>query len=137
MKPLYVEIPTGREIDRSPAGLAAFVSWVSLTTVLQAGGALRPTERLTAVEIGDRGITLFVEHLTEHPCKGMTREQIEAFERIAISEPPACTKQTLDALIKAGKVVRRPGRASQLVVPIAVHAQWCKWCSELSGDVNR
>jgi hypothetical protein len=36
--------------------------------------------------------------MTDHPCKGMTKRQREAFEQIAISQPPRATHKTLVAL---------------------------------------
>lgn len=77
--------------------------------------------------------------MTDHPCKGMTKVQIGAFERIAINEPPAATHKTLMALRKAGlidyenEVVGRDALGKIIVprwfVPLSVHHQWCVWCS--------
>lgn len=78
--------------------------------------------------------------MSEHPCKGMTKPQIEAFERIAINEPPACRWDTLDALLKAGVIERGQGEMRRdamgvyeipsFIVPLPVHHQWCEWASE-------
>lgn len=78
--------------------------------------------------------------MTDHPCKGMTKAQREAFERIAINQPPDATHKTLKALRAKGlidyvdKVVGRDALGSITVpewfVPLPVHAQWCEWCHE-------
>jgi hypothetical protein len=77
--------------------------------------------------------------MTDHPCKGLTKTQREAFERIAINQFPRCPQSTLDALLKRGVIectneARRDALGSYLVqnyyVPLPVHAQWCEWASE-------
>lgn len=78
--------------------------------------------------------------MTDHPCKGMTPAQIAAFEQIAISAPPNCTWSTLDALLKRGVIERGKGETRRdamgvyeipkFHVPMAIHAQWCQWCTE-------
>lgn len=40
--------------------------------------------------------------MTDHPCKGMTKAQIAAFERIAINQPHGATHKTLVALRERG-----------------------------------
>lgn len=85
--------------------------------------------------------------MTDHPCKGMTKAQRKAFERIAINVPPYCKWPTIDALLKAGVIergkddVRRDALGSYAIpnfyVPLHIHAQWCEWCSEqpdMTGD---
>jgi len=81
----------------------------------------------------------------DHPCKGMTKAQIATFEQVAIgvSLPPA-TPATWRSLERRGVVERRSdlirsdrlGKFSlpQWSVPIHVHMQWCKWCSENVED---
>ena len=44
--------------------------------------------------------------MTDHPCKGMTKAQIRTFERIALSQPPAATARTIDALLQKGLIER-------------------------------
>jgi hypothetical protein len=78
--------------------------------------------------------------MTDHPCKGMTKVQIAAFEQIAINQPPQCGWKSIDALLKAGVIergpddVRRDAMGTYTIpnyyVPIHHHAQWCAWCSE-------
>jgi hypothetical protein len=78
--------------------------------------------------------------MTDHPCKGMTKTQIEAFERIAISQPPQCGWKSIDALLKASVIERGPDDTRRdamgiyhipnFYVPLAIHWQWCEWCSE-------
>lgn len=75
-----------------------------------------------------------------HPCSGMTRAQVEAFERVAINQPPACRWDTIDALLKAGVIERGPGETRRdaigvyeipsFYVPTHIHVQWCEWASE-------
>lgn len=78
--------------------------------------------------------------MTDHPCKDLTQTQREAFEQIAISQPPQCGWRSIDALLKAGVIergkddVRRDAmgfyRIPHFFVPLIVHMQWCDWCSE-------
>jgi hypothetical protein len=78
--------------------------------------------------------------MTDHPCKGMTRAQIEAFERIAINESPKCAWPTIEALLKKEVIaygtseVRKDAMGvyhiPQFHVPLHIHMQWCQWCSE-------
>lgn len=74
---------------------------------------------------------------TDHPCKGRSKAQIEAFELIAINQQPNCAQRTLDALEKGGLIVRIGdsviGRDAfgeitvpEYEVPIPVHMQWCQ-----------
>lgn len=83
--------------------------------------------------------------MTDHPCKGMTKGQIAAFERLAIGEPPNASVKTLEALLSKGviakdedRIVGRDAlgtiRVPQFYVPIPLHWQWCEWCSEQDGD---
>ena len=81
----------------------------------------------------------------DHPCKGMSKVQIDTFEQVAVGVtlPPA-TKRTWNALEKRGVIVRGSDlvrrdalggyRLPQWHVPIHVHAQWCAWCSENVAD---
>lgn len=81
---------------------------------------------------------------SEHPCKGMTAAQRQAFERIAINQVPSCKPQTIKALLEAGLIeqgqgeIRRdalgPYTIPNYFVPIAIHAQWCRWCGERAAD---
>lgn len=78
--------------------------------------------------------------MAEHPCKGLTKAQREAFERIAVNQPPACKWDTIDALLKAGVIERGPDEMRRdamgvfnlpsFYVPLPIHAQWCEWCAE-------
>ena len=57
--------------------------------------------------------------MTEHPCKGMTKAEIAAFEAIAVNRPPHCSKRTLDKLLSRGVIEKyekkpQPGWAVQL-----------------------
>ncbi len=78
--------------------------------------------------------------MTDHPCKGMTQVQIDAFERIATNQLPLCGWASLNALMKAGVVVRGKDETRRdamglyyvpiFYVPAPVLIQWCQWCSE-------
>lgn len=78
--------------------------------------------------------------MTAHPCRGMTKAQKEAFERIAINEHPRCGWLTLDALLARGVIKRGEGETRKdamgtyeipsFFVPLPIHIQWCQWCSE-------
>lgn len=82
--------------------------------------------------------------MTDHPCKGMTKAQTDAFERIAINAPPGCAWPTIDALLKAGVIergeddMRRDALGTYAIpnffVPLPIHMQWCEWCSEQPGE---
>lgn len=84
--------------------------------------------------------------MTDHPCKGMTKAQIAAFEQIAINQPPQCKWNTIDALMKAGMVERGKGETRRdamgvyeipyFYVPLLIHMQWCEWCSEQPENVE-
>lgn len=81
-----------------------------------------------------------LRQMTDHPCKGMTKGQRAAFERVAINQPPYASDRTLKALLDRGVVTRgedkvvRDGlgefRIPTYIVPLPIHAQWCEWCSE-------
>ena len=83
--------------------------------------------------------------MTTHPCKGMTRAQIAAFEQIAINQQPLCKWVTIDALLNAGVIergedeIRRDAMGvyniPNFFVPLSIHHQWCQWCSE-QPDIN-
>lgn len=78
--------------------------------------------------------------MADHPCKGMTKAQIDAFEQIAINQVPQDGWRSIDALLARGVVERGEGRKLRdamgvyevptFYVPIPVHAQWCAWCGE-------
>ena len=78
--------------------------------------------------------------MTDHQCKGMTKAQREAFERIATNQFPACSWETIAVLVNAGVVERGPNDTRRdamgayhipsFYVPTAIHMQWCAWCSE-------
>lgn len=42
--------------------------------------------------------------MTKHPCEGMTKAEISAFEAIAINRPPNCSKRTIDKLLVSGVI---------------------------------
>jgi len=78
--------------------------------------------------------------MTDHPCKGMTRAQRDAFERIATNQTPNCMWLTIDALMAAGVIergqdeVRHDALGRYVIpsfyVPLNVHRQWCAWCAQ-------
>lgn len=79
--------------------------------------------------------------MTDHPCKGMTPLQIQAFEKIAVGDPlPSGVIKSFKALQAKGLIERGPDKVlrdrlgsfgiPQYQVPIRHHMQWCQWCSE-------
>lgn len=83
--------------------------------------------------------------MSEHPCKGRSKAQREAFEQIAVSSDYAPHPKTLKALMEAGLVikagVRTLGRDRFGAIEIPVYAvplhhfhQWCEWCDENISD---
>src|ERR1043166_4608598 len=82
--------------------------------------------------------------MTDHPCKHMTKAQREAFERIAINQPPMASHKTLLALRSQGligytdRVVGQDALGKITVpewfVPFHLHHQWCEWCAENVPD---
>src|ERR1700760_4914775 len=46
-------------------------------------------------------------YMTDHPCKGLTRAQIDAFEQIAMNSFPGCTYGTIQKLLDRGLVAPR------------------------------
>jgi hypothetical protein len=68
----------------------------------------------------------------EHPCKGMTRAEIAAFDAIAINRSPRCCKRTLEALLSRGVIEKSAEKTLSDVyfVPLPLHIQWCEWASE-------
>jgi hypothetical protein len=81
-------------------------------------------------------LTLAVHPAKEAKC---TKAQIEVFERIAVNLPAMCSQKTLDALSSKGLIAfeetqRRDSIGSFVIrtpfVPLPVHYEWCRWCSE-------
>ena len=79
--------------------------------------------------------------MTDHPCKGLSKKQRDAFEAIAISMDRAEHQKTIEALLKRGLIVRGDDKVlgrdhfglitvPTYYVPLPIHAQWCEWCSE-------
>lgn len=85
--------------------------------------------------------------MVDHPCKGMTKAQREAFEMIAVNQHPRAGQKTIDALLTRG-VIRRGAdevlgrdafgviKVPSYHVPYPTHAQWCEWCSEQPENVT-
>ena len=70
--------------------------------------------------------------MTKHPCRGMTRAEIAAFEAIAINRSPRCSKRTLEKLLSR-RVIEKSDRKALLdncFVPLPIHIQWCEWASQ-------
>lgn len=78
--------------------------------------------------------------MTDHPCKGLTKAQRAAFERIAINQQPMAGHKTLVKLRELGlidyenEVIGRDALGKITVprwfVPLPVHHQWCQWAGE-------
>ena len=70
--------------------------------------------------------------MTEHPCRGMTRAEIAAFEAIAINRSPHCSKRTFEKLLSRGVIEKFEKKSlfDDYFVPLPIHIQWCEWASE-------
>lgn len=81
--------------------------------------------------------------MTDHPCKGMSRADCDAFEAIAINQTPQNGWRSIDRLLSAGVIERgeddkrRDAMGAYSIprfyVPLPVHMRWCEWCSEQPG----
>jgi hypothetical protein len=83
--------------------------------------------------------------VTDHPCKGLPKSVRNAFERIAVGMPTGAAHPTIVKLLAAGLIVveMKHGRDAlgsyswpEYHVPLPVHMQWCKWCSENITDAE-
>ena len=81
---------------------------------------------------------------TKHPCDGMTRAEVNAFEAIAINQKPRCSKKTLDRLLERGLIEKLeekrsfrdglpPAIMTDFYVPLPIHYQWCVWAAGRYG----
>ena len=76
--------------------------------------------------------------MTKHPCQGMTKAEITAFEAIAINRSPNCSKKTIEKLLVIVDEKRNvnfkdglpPVAVDDYFVPLPIHYQWCQWVSE-------
>jgi hypothetical protein len=79
--------------------------------------------------------------MTDHPCKGMTKNQIAVFERIAVNQLIYAHPRTIAVLKERGLIEQGPDRVlgrdafglitvPDYCVPLPVHYQWCRWASE-------
>lgn len=80
--------------------------------------------------------------MADHPCKGMTKAQRQAFEQVACGDGlPSAMPKTLAKLVERGLIQRATDKVlgrdqlgviaiPQYFVPLAIHMQWCEWCSE-------
>lgn len=78
--------------------------------------------------------------MTLHPCRGMTKPQIDAFERIAIGQDAPIHPKSAGALLARGLIIGQkvtigrdafgPIEIMRYHVPLPIHVQWCEWCSE-------
>jgi hypothetical protein len=74
--------------------------------------------------------------VSKYFVNGLSKKQIEAFEKIAIGEYHRINRQTAVSLIKRGLITEDWESCGMHVivyryyVPIPIHAAWCEWCSE-------
>ena len=73
--------------------------------------------------------------MTDHPCHGLSRAEISAFEAIAINCRPNCSKRTIEKLLAHGAIaiIREdlpPSVFANYYVPLPVHIQWCEWAEK-------
>lgn len=72
-----------------------------------------------------------------HPCEGMSKAEMGAFDRIAAGSPPKCSTRTLARLTEANLIERHsveiakdrlgPVIRYEYSVPIPLHILWCEW----------
>lgn len=87
--------------------------------------------------------------MTEHPVlsAGGKEKHVVAFERIGAGQSPRSTLDVIEWLLKNGLIVflhdkitgrdcLGPIKIPVYEVPIGVHMQWCKWCSENVPDLG-
>jgi hypothetical protein len=83
--------------------------------------------------------------MTDHPCKGLPPDAIEAFERIAVNQDPCCGAKPIRLLLYRNLIEvietrewSRNGRESCMIasyhVPVPIHWQWTTWCAERATD---
>ncbi|EKS34508.1 hypothetical protein [Afipia broomeae] len=81
---------------------------------------------------------------TKHPCDGMTRAEVNAFEAIAVNQKTRCSKRTLDRLLARGLIEKLeenisfrdglpPAITTDFYVPFPIHYQWCEWAAGRYG----
>ena len=79
--------------------------------------------------------------MSKHPCEGMTKAEILAFEAIAINRRRNCSKRTIENLLARGVIACETRKRhfsdglpasiiSDYFVPLPIHYQWCEWASE-------
>lgn len=82
--------------------------------------------------------------------RGLSKAQEEVFGQISIGQTPFWHEKTLKILLDKGLIVRAadmlvygkgnspldriPVRVKQYMVPLDIHYEWCKWCSENVSD---
>lgn len=81
--------------------------------------------------------------MTQHPAASCTKRQRDVFELIAIGQDARHHPATLAALERKRLIVAEtetdrqgwpPVTIKRYHVPLALHIQWCAWCSENIGD---
>lgn len=83
----------------------------------------------------------------ENPCEGLSKSEVQAFERIAFNMPPQCSAKTIKKLLDAGLIERHqqvlavdrlgPVVRYEYSVPIALHFQWCEYRSRPKSKGRR
>lgn len=78
-----------------------------------------------------------MDRTIEHPCAGMSKAEMAAFDRIAAGGPHRSSTRTLASLMEAGLIDRHSvvvarDRLGHVVryeysVPVPMHIQWCEW----------
>jgi hypothetical protein len=71
--------------------------------------------------------------MTHHPCEGLSPTHHEVFEACAIGLVAPCSTWSIYKTLAArGLVMLEDGRWR---VPLHVHMQWCRWCTENTGGI--
>lgn len=84
--------------------------------------------------------------MTDHPCKGLSKAAVIAFEKVAVDQEPRAARSTLAMLVRRGLLTPhqqcdRNGDFgvftwTSYTVPTNIHMQWCKWCHENVTDAE-
>lgn len=82
-----------------------------------------------------------------NPCEGMSKSEVQAFERIAFGASPRCSEGTIRKLLDAGLIERHevilavdrlgPVLKYEYSVPIPIHFQWYEYKSKPKAKSRR
>ena len=87
------------------------------------------------LRVGDAPAAWAVGDGVSATFRDLPRAQARAFTLIAINEDGGHSPRVLAALVAKGLITRHEERGGMFTVyrysvPLAVHMEWCRWCSE-------